>query len=88
MKNDGQKPRRDRNKNGSSEKTPKKTPKTEKQVEKVVIANVFSANFSLIDDSIEELKKAVREYGVSHYACNNIYLFIQETLKRVKLSNN
>ena len=56
--------------------------------EKKIITNVYSADFSIIDNTIEEIKKASRKHGVSDYSCNNIYLFLQETLKKIRLSEN
>tara|TARA_R110000824_G_scaffold263678_1_gene452478 strand:- start:710 stop:1027 length:318 start_codon:yes stop_codon:yes gene_type:complete len=57
-----------------------------KEVQKI-ITNVYSADFSVIDNCLEEIKKEVRKNGISSYACNNIYILLEETLKRVKLSN-
>ena len=50
--------------------------------------NVYKAEFSEIDLLIEELKKAVRKHGVNDYACNNIRNFLEEALKKVRLSEN
>lgn len=77
----------------------KKKPKTkEKVIEKVTVApkvapkpkitNVYSADFSVIDDTIEEIKKQTRRQGVNSYACKNIYIFLQDTLKRIQLAQN
>lgn len=52
------------------------------------ITNVFNPNFKLIDDTIEGIKKSVRKNGVDHYSCNNIYIILQDALKRVELSGN
>ena len=56
--------------------------------EKKIITNVYSADFSVIDKCIEEIKKEVRKHGVNSYACNNIYLALEETLKKIRLSEN
>ena len=56
--------------------------------EKKIITNVYSADFSVIDKCIEDIKKEVRSHGVSSYACNNIYLALEETLKKIRLSEN
>ena len=59
-----------------------------KAAPKPKITNVYSADFSIIDDTIEEIKKQTRKQGVSAYACNNIYIFLQDTLKRIQLAQN
>ena len=46
--------------------------------------NVHNAEFKLIDNSLEELKKECRRQGVDDYSCNNIYIFLQECLKKVQ----
>ena len=40
-----------------------------KVVEIPRITNVYSANFSVIDNTIEEIKKQTRKVGTSEYAC-------------------
>jgi len=50
------------------------------------IANVYSADFSIIDNTIEEIKKQSRKVGTSYYACNNIYIILQDALKKVILA--
>ena len=45
--------------------------------------SVYSANFKLIDDTIEEIKKASRKVSTNDYSANNVYLFLQDALKRV-----
>ena len=52
------------------------------------ITNVYSADFSTIDNIIEEIKKETRKNGDSAYSCNNIYIALEETLKKVKLARN
>jgi len=58
------------------------------RVKTEVIANAYSPNFKLIDDTVEEIKKSVRKNGVDHYSCNNIYIILQDALKKVNLSGN
>ena len=45
--------------------------------------NVYSANYKLIDDTIEEIKKASRKVSTNDYATNNVYVFLQNCLKKV-----
>ena len=72
-----------------------KVPLTKKEVKVIadnvktsVITNVYSPNFKLIDDTVEEIKKSIRKNGVDHYSCNNIYIILQDALKKVTLSGN
>jgi len=50
------------------------------------ITNVYNADFSIIDDTIEEIKKHTRNVGKSEYACNNIFIILQDALKKVILA--
>ena len=52
-------------------------------VKTAVIANAYSPDFKLIDDTVEEIKKSVRKNGVDHYSCNNIYILLQDALKSI-----
>ena len=45
--------------------------------------SVYTANFKLIDDTIEEIKKASRKVSTNDYSANNVYIFLQNALKRV-----
>ena len=57
-----------------------------KVVEVPRISSVYSADFSIIDNTIEEIKKQSRKVGTSYYACNNIYIILQDALKKVILA--
>ena len=50
------------------------------------ITSVYSADFSVIDNTIEEIKKQTRKVGTSEYACNNIYVILEEALKKTILA--
>ena len=63
--------------------TPKVAPKV---APKPKITNVYNADFSVIDDTIEEIKKQTRKVGTNHYTCNNIYIILQDALKKVILA--
>ena len=63
--------------------TPKVAPKV---APKPKVTNVYNANFSVIDNTIEEIKKQTRSVGKSEYACNNIYIILEDALKRVILA--
>ena len=45
--------------------------------------NVYSADYSVIDSSIEEIKKASRKVSTNSYATNNVYIILQDALKKV-----
>ena len=68
------------------EKTTAKVAVKPKSVELPRITNVYSADFSIIDNTIEEIKKQTRKVGTSHYASNNIYLILEDALKKIILA--
>lgn len=68
------------------EKTTAKVSVKSKVVEIPRITNVYSANFSVIDNTIEEIKKQTRKVGTSEYACNNIYILLEDALKKIILA--
>ena len=45
--------------------------------------NVYSADYSLIDNSIEEIKRASRKVSTNSYSTNNVYIILQDALKKV-----
>ena len=45
--------------------------------------NVYSADYKLIDETIEEIKKVSRKVSTNDYAANNVYLILQNALKKV-----
>jgi hypothetical protein len=46
-------------------------------------SNVYNADYKLIDDTIEEIKKCCRKVCTSDYAANNVYVILQLALKKV-----
>jgi len=54
--------------------------------EKKTVTNVYSADYKLIDDTIEEIKKASRKVCTNDYAANNVYVILQFALKKVVLA--
>ena len=48
--------------------------------------NVYSADYKLIDDTIEEIKKVSRKVCTNDYAANNVYILLQNALKKVTLA--
>jgi len=45
--------------------------------------NVYSADYKLIDDTIEDIKKVSRKVCTNDYAANNVYIILQLALKKV-----
>ena len=45
--------------------------------------SVYSANFKVIDDTIEDIKKATRKVSTNDYSANNVYIFLQNALKKI-----
>ena len=71
----------------------KAVPTTERKLEvkaKIVEvkkpSNVYSADYKLIDDTIEEIKKVSRKVCTNDYATNNVYILLQDALKKVTLA--
>ena len=61
--------------------------KIEDQIkEKKTVTNVYSADYKLIDDTIEEIKKASRKVCTNDYSANNVYIILQFALKKVVLA--
>ena len=50
--------------------------------------NVYKAEFSEIDQLLDDIRKECRKNGLSDYACTNIRNLLDDTLKKVKLSQN
>jgi len=48
--------------------------------------NVYSANFKTIDETIEDIKKMSRKVSTSDYSANNVYLLLQDCLKKITLA--
>ena len=48
--------------------------------------SVYGADYKLIDDTIEEIKKTSRKVCTNDYAANNVYLLLQDALKKVSLA--
>jgi hypothetical protein len=57
-----------------------------KVVEIKKLSNVYSADYKLIDDTIEEIKKTCRKVCTNDYATNNVYIILQLALKKVTIA--
>ena len=47
------------------------------------VTNVYSADYKTIDDTIDEIKKVSRKVSTNDYATNNVYLILQDALKKI-----
>ena len=48
--------------------------------------SVYSADYKLIDETIEDIKKMSRKVSTNDYSANNVYLILQDALKKVRLA--
>ena len=48
--------------------------------------SVYSANYKTIDETIEDIKKMSRKVSTSDYSANNVYLLLQDCLKKITLA--
>ena len=48
--------------------------------------SVYSADYKLIDETIEDIKKMSRKVSTNDYSANNVYIILQDALKKVRLS--
>jgi len=76
----------------SAEKAYKEQVKRVVKTQKIKLSNgtvnVYNANYSEIDECLDEIRKECRKNGLNDYACNNIQNILNETLQRVKLAGN
>ena len=48
--------------------------------------SVYSADYKLIDETIEDIKKLSRKVSTNDYSANNVYIILQDALKKVRLA--
>ena len=48
--------------------------------------SVYSANYKTIDETIDDIKKMSRKVSTSDYSANNVYLILQDALKKITLA--
>ena len=48
--------------------------------------SVYSANYKTIDETIEDIKKMSRKVSTNDYSANNVYLLLQDCLKKITLA--
>lgn len=80
--------------NNQKEKIAKTKDFKEKYVEtefgkvRVHISNVYDPNYYEIDNTIEDIKKASRLVSSNEYSTNNVYLILQDALKKILLAES
>tara|TARA_R100001143_G_C3273079_1_gene93103 strand:+ start:259 stop:546 length:288 start_codon:yes stop_codon:yes gene_type:complete len=50
--------------------------------------SVYTASFKTIDETIEDIKKMSRKVSTGDYSANNVYLILQDALKKIRLAEN
>ena len=50
--------------------------------------SVYTASYKTIDETIEDIKKMSRKVSTGDYSANNVYLILQDALKKVRLAEN
>jgi len=50
--------------------------------------SVYTASYNLIDETIDDIKKMSRKVSTGDYSANNVYLILQDALKKVRLAEN
>ena len=50
--------------------------------------SVYTASYTLIDETIDDIKKMSRKVSTGDYSANNVYLILQDALKKVRLAEN
>tara|TARA_B100000470_G_scaffold201229_1_gene173381 strand:- start:236 stop:502 length:267 start_codon:yes stop_codon:yes gene_type:complete len=48
--------------------------------------SVYTANFKTIDETIDDIKKMSRKVSTNDYSANNVYLILQDALKKITLA--
>ena len=48
--------------------------------------SVYTASYNLIDETIDDIKKMSRKVSTNDYAANNVYLILQDALKKITLA--
>ena len=48
--------------------------------------SVYTASYKTIDETIEDIKKMSRKVSTGDYSANNVYLILQDALKKITLA--
>ena len=52
------------------------------------VGSVYTASYTLIDETIDDIKKMSRKVSTGDYSANNVYLILQDALKKIRLAEN
>jgi hypothetical protein len=55
---------------------------------RVHVSSVYDPSYNLIDETIEDIKKQSRVVSNTPYSTNNVYLILQDALKKITLAEN
>lgn len=55
---------------------------------RVHVSSVYDPSYKLIDETIEDIKKQSRVVSNTPYSTNNVYLILQDALKKITLAEN
>ena len=50
--------------------------------------SVYTASYTLIDETIDDIKKMSRKVSTGDYSADNVYLILQDALKKIRLAEN
>ena len=50
------------------------------------VGSVYTASYTLIDETIDDIKKMSRKVSTGDYSANNVYLILQDALKKITLA--
>ena len=74
--------------NEAAKKAIEKINRTEEFKKKSHIRLIYTADFKSINATIEEISSEIKIQANSDYAVRNIYIIVQDALKKIKLSQN
>ena len=74
--------------NAAAKKAVEKIQRTEDFQKKTQNTPIYNADLTAINDTVKEITKEVVKQAQSDYAVKNIYVILQDALKKVKLSQN
>jgi len=52
------------------------------------VSTVYKPDYTVIDETLEDIKKITRVVSKTDYSTNNIYLILQDALKKITLAEN
>ena len=74
--------------NAAAKKAIEKIQRTEEFKKKTQGTPIYTADLKAINETLKEIESEIKNQAKSDYAVKNIYIFLQDTLKKIKLSQN